>query len=56
MRLLTYKEAAEILTISDSAIRRIPKSELPRIKMGYKNVRIAEPDLYKYIEKKRVKA
>lgn len=53
-RLLTYKEAAERLAISETALRkRVSVGKIPRIQLGPRSCRIDEEELERYIEQGR---
>jgi excisionase family DNA binding protein len=53
-RLLTYREAAERLGITEAALRkRISTGKIPRIAFGPRSCRIDEHDLEAYIEEGR---
>lgn len=51
MDLITKKEAAELLKISESSLNRIlAKGTLPSYRVGVRTVRIDRDDIRKYIE------
>ena len=53
-RLLTVKDTAAILSMTESALRSLMRrDQIPYIKLGKRGIRFDEEDLYKFLDSRK---